>query len=209
MEEIWVDIKGYEGIYQVSNLGRVRSLDREVIYPDGHKQICKGKILNQGNNGEYKVVVLSKNSETKTFLVHRLVAEAFIPNKDNKPFVDHIVPLKNKGTNSANNLKWVTYEENNNNPLTRKNMSYGCKGRKLTNEQIDKISKAQYIRVVQLDKNTNELIKVWDSMSIAKREGGFNDGHISSCCKGVRKTHKGYKWMYYEDYIKLNEKGEM
>lgn len=60
MEEIWVDIKGYEGFYQVSNQGRVRSLDREVIYPDGHVQKYKGKLLNQGNNGEYKVVVLSK-----------------------------------------------------------------------------------------------------------------------------------------------------
>ena len=78
----------------------------------------------------------------------------------------------------------------------------------ISQETKDKIRKIKSIKVVQLDKDTNKLIKIWSSAMEAQREGVFDHGHIIKCCKGKAKTHKGYIWMYYEDYIKLNEKGE-
>lgn len=127
--EIWKPIKDYEGLYEVSNMGRVRSLDRGNIDSTGRKQHFKGMILKQGkDNSNYLVVVLSKNGKTKTFRVHRLVAEAFIPNPENKPCVDHINTIRTE--NEVANLRWATYEENNNNELTNKKQSFYAKNRK-------------------------------------------------------------------------------
>ena len=225
MEEIWVDIKGYEGFYQVSNLGRVRSLEREIIKSNNIKQISKSHILNFEKRKGYNYVHLSKNGIRKRMAVHRLVAEAFIPNTESKPFIDHINTIRDD--NRVENLHWVTPKENMNNPLTKEklNGNPGKRGRpkgsldkkprnkksngnkksnEMAQETKDKIGKANSIKVVQLDKNTNELIKIWNSAKEAEREYGFDNGNINRCCRGKYKTHKGYKWMYYEDYIKLN-----
>ena len=113
-EEIWKPIKDYEGLYEVSNLGRVKSLNYRGT---GKERILKNT---ERSNG-YLAIGLIKNGKTKMFRVHRLVAEAFIPNPENKPCVDHINTIKND--NRVENLRWVTCEENNNNPLTRKKMS--------------------------------------------------------------------------------------
>ena len=109
--EIWKDIEGYEGLYKISNLGRVKSLN--------YNNTGKERILKLGGNrGNYPQVELGKNGERRTCLVHRLVAEAFIPNPDNKPCVDHINTIKTD--NRVENLRWVTRKENANNPLTKK-----------------------------------------------------------------------------------------
>ena len=140
-EEIWVDIKGYEGFYQVSNLGRVRSLDREIIYPDGHIHKCKGKVLKNyiGNTG-YLFVTLTINSKTKRVRVHRLVAETFIPNPDNKPEIDHINTIKTD--NRVENLRWVTSKENMNNELTKDRCSKSHIGKTLSEEHKKNISES-------------------------------------------------------------------
>ena len=108
-EEIWKPIKDFEGYYEVSNIGRVRSLN--------YKRTGKEKILkNIEDYKGYLEVVLTKNGKRKQFKVHRLVAEAFIPNPENKPCIDHINTIKSD--NRVENLRWVTYKENSNNEKT-------------------------------------------------------------------------------------------
>ena len=107
--EIWKSIKGYESIYEVSSKGRVRSLDR--VSRNGFvKTNLKGKMLSISNSGRYSTVGLSKDSKTKKFKVHRLVAIAFIPNPENKPEVNH--KFQPKTNNSLSNLEWNTKAEN-------------------------------------------------------------------------------------------------
>ena len=113
MEEIWKDIEGYEGTYQVSNLGRVRSLDRYVPFGTNSSRLRKisGKVLKQQpHNKGYCVAQLSKDSKLSLYLVHRLVATAFIPNPMNKEMVNH--KDGNKQNNNADNLEWATRQEN-------------------------------------------------------------------------------------------------
>ena len=118
MKEIWKPIKNYEGYYEISNLGRVKSLDRFVKQKDHfiHRQECI-KQSRIDSNGYY-VVTLCKDRKSVSTYIHRLLAEAFIPNPDNKPCIDHINTITTD--NSLENLRWVTAEENSNNCLTLK-----------------------------------------------------------------------------------------
>lgn len=129
MEEIWKDIQGYNGIYQVSNIGRVRSLDRYDIDKLDRKCFYKGQILKQYyDTGGYLKVNLYKNKKGKSYPVHKLVALAFIPNPENKPQIDHINTIRDD--NRIENLRWVTPKENSNNPLTLQHSSEAVKGDK-------------------------------------------------------------------------------
>lgn len=131
MVEIWKDIKGYEGVYQVSNIGRVKRLKRsfDCATAYGGRVTLKELILKPRydskvrglKHGYFRVSLKGKN-----FCIHRLVAESFIPNPDNKPYVDHIDT--NIENNKASNLKWVTALENNRNILSRKKKSILLKG---------------------------------------------------------------------------------
>ena len=115
-KELWKPVVGYEGLYDVSAFGKVKSL-----------KFGKEKELKQTNNTDgYLYVSLYKDGVRKLFKVHRLVAEAFIPNPDNKPCIDHINTIRDD--NRAENLRWCTQKENCNNELTRKNQSNGHKG---------------------------------------------------------------------------------
>lgn len=145
MQEVWKDIKDFEGLYVVSNTGKVKSMERFVMNNGGlqhrHERILKSNITKFG----YKTVILCKEGKTYPKSVHRLVAEAFIPNPDNKPNVDHIDT--NPSNNNVDNLRWVTQQENARNSLTRKHISNSKKGhaywgRPLTEEERKKISDA-------------------------------------------------------------------
>lgn len=112
LKEEWRDIEGYEGLYQVSNLGRVRSLDRLVNNHSGLKRSIKGHVLKDTlcNNRGHRKIEIQKNKKRRSFLVHRLVALAFLPNPKKKSEVNHIDA--NVENNNVSNLEWVTPEEN-------------------------------------------------------------------------------------------------
>lgn len=110
--EIWKDIVGYEGRYQISNMGRIRSVARVVTWKNGSVKTYKSRIMKTNKRGEYIGVSLYKDYKSKDFMVHRLVAEAFIPNPNNLPFVNHID--EDKLNNVVDNLEWCTRQYNNN-----------------------------------------------------------------------------------------------
>ena len=170
--EEWKPIPGYEGLYEVSNYGRVRS----------YKRSSKGKILspgNTGNNGSgYLFVTLCKDGKAKPCTVHRLVADAFIPNPNKLSQVNH--KDENKQNNYFGNLEWCSQAYNN---------SYGTR----TQRMAENNSKP----VLQLDKQGN-VIKEWPSMSRAAESFGVlpKRSHIIDCLKGRHKTAHGYMWKY-------------
>lgn len=173
--EIWIDIKGYEGLYQVSNFGNVRSLN---YHRTGHT-----RVLSPVENGlGYLKVCLCKNGKGKTFRIHRLVAEAFLPNWCEGQQVNHID--EDKTNNHVNNLEWCDIKYNINHGTRNERVA-----EKNTNGKLSKI-------VLQFTKN-GELVREWPSTQEAERKG-FNHGHIVSCCSGKLKSYKGYIWKYKE-----------
>lgn len=146
MQEIWKPVEGYEGLYEVSNTGKVKALER-LVENNGGMQHKHEKILRPSirKTHHHCIVALCKNGKVTAKFVHRLVAIAFIPNPDNKPVVDHIDtdPMNNR----VDNLRWVTTQENCLNPLTRQHnsaskMGHPFRGRALTQEERNKLSKA-------------------------------------------------------------------
>ena len=140
MEEIWKDIEGYEGLYQVSNKGRVKSLSRLVVRVGKPNYITKEKILkcSELQGTRYPAVCLGSNNNFKSISVHRLVAQAFIPNPDNLPCVNHKDETRNN--NDVRNLEWCTQKYNCNYGTARQRNSLHNKGKKLSQETKDKMS---------------------------------------------------------------------
>ena len=179
MQEIWKDIEGYEGLYQVSNLGRVKSVDRYVDWY-GSKQFKRGRIIAQRKrrkNSSYLSVSLWKDNKPLAITVHRLVAIAFVPNPEGKPQVNHID--ENPENNRADNLEWVTAYEN---------MHY--------NALIDRINE-RVAKPVQAFNEAGELIYSFDSIGEAEKYG-FNRYAISSNINGRTKTSGGLVWKFAE-----------
>ena len=175
--EIWKNIKGYEGLYQVSSEGRVKSLERTFIDKIGRERYVKERVLKPGVTKDgYLIVVLCAGDKQKTHIVHRLVCQAFHKNPENKPCVNHID--ENKTNNAASNLEWCTYEENNN---------HGTRSERMAKTQSKPVG--QYTR-------DGELVKVWPSPREAGKQGGFDSATISNVANGKRKTHKGFIWRY-------------
>ena len=187
MNEIWKDIKGYEGIYQISNLGNVQSLNRNYVDSLGRNRIVKSKLLKyQISNKGYKVTDLTYNNVKHKKLIHVLIAIAFIPNPENKQTVNHKNGIKLDCT--LDNLEWATYGENNKHATDnglRKSPWIGKTGK---DHPISKV-------VIQYDKNDNYLNE-FDNSRTAERLTGINHSHISCCCLGRRKTTGGFKWRY-------------
>lgn len=176
-KEIWKPICGYEGLYEVSNLGRVRSLDRIVNYNDGRKRLFKSCVLKAAikKNG-YLIVSLHKNGEHKTPLVHRLVAKAFIPNPNNLPQVNHINEIKTD--NRIENLEWVTCKEN---------LEYSG--------VYKKSAEARSQPIIQYTKD-GKFVAEYESITEAERKNGIHQANISLVCLGKRKSTGGYIWKF-------------
>ena len=174
----------YEGLYKVSNLGRILSLN--------YRNTGKAELMNPSENTKgYFFVHLRKNGETKTCLVNRLVAQTFIPNPENKPEVNHkdenktnnFVFLNEDGSvdKEKSNLEWNTPKENSN---------HGTRN--------ERVAKALSKRVIQLSLS-GDLIREWESTQECGRNG-FNQGNVSRCCNGKKPYYKGFRWMFAEDY---------
>lgn len=174
--EIWKDIEGYEGIYQVSTLGRVRSIDRVTKVGNIYKNY-KGRVLTPSKNpAGYKTVSLIKEGHKKTHTIHTLVAKAFIPNPENKEEVDHINTIKED--NTIYNLRWTTRLENINNPLSLK---HNIEGHKQYAHPIKGVS--------NIDGSEIYFRSKWEAGL-----NGFSRSAINKCIKGTISHYKNYIW---------------
>ena len=177
----------YEELYKVSNLGRILSLN--------YRNTGKPDLMNPGTDKDgYLQVDLCKNGKPKTCKVHRLIAETFLENPENKPYINHkiegdegkkinMVIFNEDGSvdEERTTIEWCTYEEN---------INYGTR--------TERMAKAQSKKVLQLTLS-GDLIREWPSTAECERNG-FNHSAVSACCRGERKTYKGFKWMYADDY---------
>lgn len=185
--EIWKDIKDYEGLYMVSNLGRIKSLKRKANTGRGGWRIWEERILKQGTgtSGEKTIVLYSSNSENKkrSRLVHRLVIEAFIPNPENKPTVNHIDG--NRKNNCLSNLEWATWSENNKHAYLT-GLNNPSKNLPKHNRPVD-----------MLDLEGNILMS-FNSITEASLYIGKSLSPIYGVCAGYPKHHTahGYKWKF-------------
>ena len=184
MEEIWKDIEGYEDLYQVSNMGRVRRLTRNRRGKNNSLNPIQGRILKLETSSGYKRIRLYKNNKGKHFQIHRLVAMAFIPNPDNLPQVNH--KDENRINNRVDNLEWCTQEYN-------INYGTGNKKRGLSNTN-GKLSKPVLQYTLE-----GIFIKEWKSTMDVQRNLGFYHANISVCCRGKQAYAYGFLWKYKKE----------
>lgn len=172
MKEIWKDIPNYEGKYQISNLGRVKS----ILYVNGKTRKTKERILKNKNTGKYQHILLWDKGKCYNYTIHKLVAETFIPNPNNYSEINH--KDENVNNNRVDNLEWCT---------RKYNINYGNRTIKAKN----KLS----VSIVQYDLQ-GSFVKEWNCMQDAIRV--YNNYHICDVCKNKRKTASGFIWKYKE-----------
>lgn len=186
--ETWEFINEFEGLYQISNTGRVKSIERNESYNRygvDLMRIRNERILKQGYTKDgYKMCILNKGNVSYNKSIHRLVAEAFITNPENKPRVNHID--RNRGNNKVSNLEWATHEEDSH---------HGWKVRKPNVEQLLEMSKKRWRPVISININTGET-KEYPSISEASRQTNISKTTISNNIRGEYKTFKYYQWKY-------------
>lgn len=202
MEEIWKDIVGYEGRYKISSKGKVLSTGK---YIDG--RIYEPKyVKTRLDIGGYVTVALYKGRLSKTYKVHRLVAEAFIPNPQNLPVVDHINTKRDD--NRVENLRWCTYKENCNNPLTRVNISHSAKiafsKEEIRKQRAERMLRINDIVVAKRRKKvaqfslSGKFVKEYKSMNDAAMAISGYSGYIRDVCNGKIQSYKGFIWKHVE-----------
>lgn len=179
-KEYWRPIVGYEGLYEVSNFGRVKSLN--------YNHTGKEKIMKPNKDkGGYLKVGLCKNGKRYQKLVHRLVAEAFLSNPYNLPEVNHINEVKTD--NRVQNIEYCDRAYNS---------SYGTRNERIAKTEMNHPKKSKIVFQYSLD---GTFIKEFPSVSQIEREIGFSHGNISRCCRGEFKQVYGYIWRYKDSHI--------
>ena len=163
MEEIWKDIKGYEGRYQISNYGNIKSLKRNG---------CSGGMIKTEKRHGYLRVRLWKESTVKNYSIHKLVAISFLPNYDNKPFINH--KDGNKENNFVGNLEWCSQKEN---------MVHAYENGLIKTRKVMQIK-------------DGKVIKTFTNMRRASLETGIQYSSIYWCANGIYKKAGGYEWRY-------------
>jgi hypothetical protein len=196
-KEIWRDIAGYEGYYQVSNFGRVRSLDKMQNY-NGSARLHKGKILKPNNDGRgYLIVDLSKNNRSVTRTIHRLVAMAFLDNPNNLPHVNHKDEVKTNNFVFVNEDGTVDYDKSNLEWCTVSyNVNYGNAAVERGLKQRNDRNKSKLTAMYTLDGN---LVDIYPSAREASRLTGIPKTLIYKCCKWENKTAKGFVFKYFNN----------
>jgi len=181
MGEIWIPVAGYEGVYEVSNYGRIRSVNHFTQTKCGSAKMSPGRILSQNRASDYCTVTLCKDGIRNTRAVHRIVATAFIDNPNGLPCVNH--KDENKRNNASSNLEWCdrSYNVNYGTALERAKPKMAYAKKKPV---------AQYLH--------GELIATYKSLNDASSISGVDAGHIGHCCNGKRKTAGGYQWAFIE-----------
>lgn len=183
MQEIWKPIPNYEGYYEASTKGRIKSVGR-ISKVKGFK--INGKILKsiKGSNG-YMYVSLSADNIPRRFTVHRLIALTFLENPNGYTSINH--KDENKENNSVNNLEWCT---------SKYNTNYGTCVSRASKARMN--NKAHSKPVEQIDESTGEVVCVYPSIREIMRINGYARAHISACCHGKEKRAYGYKWKFAE-----------
>jgi len=182
--EKYKEINGYEGLYKISNHGNIFSL-------------ISNKILKKTRDKKgYERITLHKDKKIKTFKVHRLVAQAFILNPENKPQVNHIDGIKNN--NFDYNLEWSTNQENIIHAYAN-NLIKNSTNKNISNLTRRKLSKINAVKVNQISIKDNKIINTFDSLKEAAEYMNCNPSCIGAVCRGKHKTSKGFKWEFIED----------
>lgn len=179
-KETWKPVVGYEGLYEVSDLGRVKKVARTITKADGTIKKVDERILKPSDSNGYQIVGLYRNGVSKSNWVHRLVAQAFIPNLKNLSDVNHKDEIKTN--NNLDNLEWISH---------RDNLNYGRRNERIS----ESVSKP----IQQLDMKTGLIIATYPSLTEASLSIGIHWGNISMAARGKYKTAGGYGWRYQSD----------
>ena len=218
MQEVWRTVVTEEGVYKnykISNLGRIKSIERKVWNGKGWR-IVKERIMKLGNDGRgYSTINLCKNGKVKNYKLHKLLAYAFIPNVMGYNCIDH--KDTNTQNNNLSNIVWVTHKQNMNNKLSKikmsethtgrvfseehkKNLSKAGKGRVFSEEHKKNLSKAHTCRRIICIETGEEFI----SMKEATKQFGINVGNISRVCNRKRKQAKNLTFRYLDQVLFYN-----
>lgn len=188
--EIWKDIPGWEGFYQVSNYGRIKSSKRTISDKNGITRPISPRIIKTHPSGKTRAYLgfgSHRNGKSGRIYVHKAVAMAFIENPEHKPTIDHIDT--NTFNNNVNNLRWTTVHENLSNPITSKKISKAKSGKNCF--FYGKRLHAKPILRIAQDGSTKRYECIQDAV-----KDGFCHRSINYCINGEYSHHKGYKWKY-------------